>query len=151
MGLLVCDWVDAEAANEHAACLGVVDVFELLNDLVYRLQQLEASRPQVRLEVEAGLQDRHQNLFHLLVFVCTALRVHRRARGMLMAHLLKLEVEDLFLDLSRVFAVEGVLLVDDVVESAPERPDVHFLTQVYLFHDQFGGRVVDVAGKVVPF
>lgn len=70
---------------------------------------------------------------------------------MLMAHLLKLEVEDLFLDLSRVFAVEGVLLVDDVVESAPERPDVHFLTQVYLFHDQFGGRVVDVAGKVVPF
>ena len=139
LGLVAIVGVDVEASDEHAARLGNVGAEELLGDLVDRLEELAAGGPQIGLEVEAGLEDGHQDLLHLLVLVGAAARVCGGGLGLLCTHLLQLKVEDLLLDLGGVFPVEGVLLVDDVVERAPQRPNVHFLSQVHLLHNQLGG------------
>lgn len=91
-----------------------------------RLQDLRARGSDHVLEVEARLNELSD----------------RRPLGVktifALADLVHIEVEDLLFDDLRIFALERVALVEDVVDTAAQSPNVNFLAEAALLKDEFG-------------
>lgn len=99
-------------------------------------EELRAGRPDHILEVEAGGDELSDG---------SPLAVHAVVHMPVLVHV---EIEDLLLDHLGVFALKWVMLVEYVVDAAPQRPDVNFVAEAALFENELRGRVVDMTAEV---
>jgi len=66
-------------------------------------------------------------------------------------NLLNVEVQDPLLYFDWIFSIEGVLLVQNIEEAAPQRPNIHLRCEAWSLQYQLGSRVVDVTREIIAF
>ena len=59
-----------------------------------------------------------------------------------------IEAQNLTFDHLRIFANERITLIDDVVDTAAECPNIYLLTEAAFLEDELGSRVIYMTAEV---